>query len=64
VLDIKNNEECTYKLVSPDEADFELDKISIVSPLGNAILGKKVGEIAEFVVPAGTIKYKILQIKK
>ncbi len=64
VLDIKNKEECTYTLVSPDEADFELDKISIVSPLGNAILGKKVGEVAEFVVPAGTIKYKILQIKK
>lgn len=64
VLDIKNKEEVTYTLVSPDEADFEVDKISIVSPLGNAILGKKVGDIAEFVVPAGTIKYKILQIKK
>lgn len=64
VLDIKNNEECTYTLVSPDEADFELDKISIVSPLGKAILGKKVGDIASFEVASGTIKYKILQIKK
>lgn len=64
VLDLKRKEELTYNLVSPDEADFELDKISIVSPLGKALLGKKVGEVASFTAPAGTIEYKILAIKK
>jgi transcription elongation factor GreA len=64
VLDMKNNEESTYTLVSPDEADFELDKISIVSPLGKSLINKKVGEIAEVNVPAGITKYKILEINK
>ena len=64
VFDLKRKEELSYHLVSPDEADFEQDKISIVSPLGKALLGKKVGEVASFTAPAGTIEYKILEIKK
>ena len=64
VLDLKTNEELTYTLVSPDEADFELDKISIISPLGKSLINKKVGEIAKVDVPAGIIEYKILEISK
>lgn len=64
VKDLKHNEEITFTLVSPEEADFELDKISIVSPLGKALLGKKVNDIVNVEVPAGAIEYKILEITK
>jgi transcription elongation factor GreA len=64
VLDIKHKEEITFTLVSPDEADFELDKISITSPIGKALLGKKVGLTVTVEAPDGTINYKILEISK
>ncbi len=64
VLDMKTKEESVYTLVSPDEADFEQDKISIISPLGKSLINKKVGEIAKVDVPAGIIEYKILEITK
>jgi len=64
VLDLKHKEEITFTLVSPDEADFELDKISITSPLGKALLGKKVGDVALVEVPENKIEYKILKISK
>jgi transcription elongation factor GreA len=64
VLDLKHKEEITFTLVSPDEADFELDKISITSPLGKALLGKKVGDIVLVEVPENKIEYKILKISK
>jgi transcription elongation factor GreA len=64
VLDLKTKEESTYTLVSPDEADFELDKISIISPLGKSLINKTVGEVAKVDVPAGIIEYKILEINK
>lgn len=64
VLDIKAKEEITFTLVSPEEADFEMDKISVTSPIGKALLGKKKSEIVEVDVPDGLIKYKILNISK
>jgi len=64
VKDLKFNEILTFTMVSPDEADFELDKISVVSPLGKALLGKKVGEIAKVEVSDGIIEYEILEISK
>jgi transcription elongation factor GreA len=62
--DLGTGEINTFTLVSPEEADFELDKISVTSPIGNALLGKKKGETVEVNVPAGLLKYKILQISK
>lgn len=64
VMDLKHNEEITFTLVSPDESDFELDKISITSPLGKALLGKKVGDTVTVEVPGSKIEYKILKISK
>ncbi len=64
VKDITNEEEITYSLVSPEEADFEQDKISVVSPIGKALLGKKVGDRIEVDVPIGKMKYEILEITK
>lgn len=62
--DLKTKEEFTYKLVSPEEADLDNDKISVSSPVGKALLGKKKNDEVEINVPAGLIKYRILDIYK
>lgn len=62
VKDTKNNKEFTYILVPDDEANFKEGKISIASPVGKGLLGKKAGEIAEISVPAGILKYEVLSI--
>ncbi len=62
VKDLKLDEEITYTIVSPEEADFELDKISVLSPIGKALMGKKSGETIQVDAPAGISEYKILEI--
>ena len=48
-----------FKIVSPHEMDLEAGRISLKSPIGAALMGKKVGEIAEVQVPSGTLRLKI-----
>lgn len=60
----KNGKIADYQLVSPEEADFERNKIAVTSPMGKAIMGKKLGEIAEIKVPAGITVYEIMEISK
>ena len=62
VKDKKSGKEFNYILVSDDEANFKEGKISISSPVGKGLLGKKVGEVANIQVPAGILKYEILSI--
>ncbi|MFT7589158.1 MAG: transcription elongation factor GreA [Limisphaerales bacterium] len=62
VKNLKINKEFKYKLVSEKEADLKTGKISVTSPIGKGLLGKKVGEIATIVIPAGTIEFEILHI--
>lgn len=64
VKDLSSKETIDFLLVSPEEADFELDKISVASPVGKALLGKKKGDKVEVVAPIGKIKYEILAISK
>lgn len=64
VKDHRNGEEILFTLVSPDEADVDLDIISIKSPVGAALLGKAVGEIIEILVPAGKLKYEVIKISR
>ena len=63
VKDLKRGREYTYTLVSAEEADVRQDKISISSPVGKGLLGKKVGDVAEITVPAGMLSYEILSIE-
>lgn len=53
-----------YFLVSPEEADFEKGKISVTSPIGKALIGKKAGDIIEIVAPAGKTQFEILEINR
>jgi transcription elongation factor GreA len=62
--DLDNDETLTYMLVSPEEASYEENKISVFSPIGKGLLGHKAGETLEIKVPAGTLKYKIKKIKR
>ncbi|MDD5085072.1 MAG: transcription elongation factor GreA [Candidatus Omnitrophica bacterium] len=54
----------SYVLVSKEEADLAKGKISIDSPVGRALLGKKVGEVVAVTLPRGTIQYKITKIER
>jgi transcription elongation factor GreA len=53
-----------YMLVAQDEADLAKGKISVTSPIGKGLLGKSVKDIAEIQIPAGKIRFEILQILK
>ena len=60
----QNGQELTYTLVAESEADLKSGKISVTSPIGKGLLGKKVGETAEIQVPNGTLKFDILDISR
>lgn len=62
IENLRNNKEVTYKLVSESEANLKEKKISVSSPIGEGILGKKVGEIADVETPGGIMQFKILKI--
>ena len=56
---LATNVRMTFQIVSPHEMDLEAGKISLKSPIGAALMGKKVGEIAEAQVPSGTLRLRI-----
>ena len=59
-----NGMELKYKLVAESESDIKTGKISVSSPIGKGLLGKKVGEVAEIAVPSGTLKLEVLEITR
>ncbi len=62
--DLDTSEEMEYTFVSEMEADYTQNKISVTSPVGKGLLGHKLGEVVEIPIPAGTLKYKILNISR
>ena len=61
--DMETDEEETYTLVGTTEADPFDNKISNESPVGKAVIGKKIGDVVIAVTPAGELSYKILEVK-
>ena len=59
---LTTNTRMTFQIVSPHEMDLEAGKISLKSPIGAALMGKKVGEIAEAQVPSGILRLRIENI--
>jgi transcription elongation factor GreA len=53
-----------YTLVAENEADLKAKKISVDSPIGKGLLGKKVGDVAEIQTPAGLTKFEIIEISR
>ena len=62
VRNLKNKAEAVYHLVSESESNLKLGKISVSSPIGNGLLGKKVGELATVKTPGGELQFEILDI--
>ncbi len=62
--DLETKEEFVYQMLSPEEADFEENKISIFSPLGKGLMGHAEGEKVEIKAPVGVLHYKILKIQR
>lgn len=64
ILDVEYGDEMTYRIVSSLESGGEGETITDKSPVGQALLGHKVGEVVEVQAPAGVISFKILEISR
>lgn len=62
IKNLANSATMEYSLVAEKEADIRKNKISVSSPIGKGLLGKKVGETAEIQVPRGVMSFEILEI--
>ncbi len=62
IRNVKNKAELVYHLVAESEADLKAKKISVNSPMGQGLLGKSVGDLAEVKTPNGSIQFKIVNI--
>ena len=62
IKNLKVNREVTYQIVSESEADLKAKKLSIDSPIGKGLVGKKIGEVADIQTPAGMMKFEIMNI--
>ena len=61
---LNNKMEMVYTLVAEEEADLAAGRISVKSPIGKGLLGKSVGDVAEITVPAGKLRFEILDISR
>ncbi|MBA2744654.1 MAG: transcription elongation factor GreA [Bacteroidota bacterium] len=64
IKNVANKAEMTYTLVTENEADLKSGKISVSSPIGKGLLGKKPGEIVDIEVPNGIMKFEIIEISR
>lgn len=64
IKNLTNSAIMEYKLVAQSEANLSQGKISVDSPIGKGLLGKKNGDIAEIVIPNGNVKFEILEISR
>jgi transcription elongation factor GreA len=62
IKNLKNGMEVTYTMVSEEEANLKEGKVSIKSPIGKGLLGKKVGDKAEVEAPVGKMEFEVLDI--
>jgi transcription elongation factor GreA len=63
LADVDTDEETTYQMVGPYEADLAKKKISVQSPLGRAAIGKTVGDTVEVIAPGGGKAYEVMKVK-
>ena len=64
IKDLKTKVTMTYTIVPEKEANFKQGKISINSPIGQGLLGKQVGDVAEIDVPAGVMRFEVLEVTR
>lgn len=64
IKNLNNNMMLDYTLVSEEEANLAAGRISVKSPIGKGLLGKSVGDVAEITVPAGKLRFEIIEISR
>jgi transcription elongation factor GreA len=64
IKNLRNNATMKYTLVPEEEADLKSSKISVGSPMAKGLLGKKVGDKVDIVVPAGTIPFEVIEVTR
>ena len=64
IKNLSNGAVMTYVLVAENEADLKAGKISVDSPIGKGLLGKKVGDKADITVPSGVVKFEVVEISR
>jgi regulator of nucleoside diphosphate kinase len=62
VRDVAAEDATTYTLVFPEEANIELNRISVIAPIGTAMLGQQVGDEFEWQVPAGPVRLRVEEV--
>ena len=62
IKNLNSNQELEYTLVSETEANLKEGKMSVNTPIGKGLLGKKVGDVVEIEVPSGTMKFEVINI--
>lgn len=62
IEDLETGDEMTFTLVFPETADLARERVSVLAPLGTAVLGYRVGDTFEWKVPAGVVQYRVKQI--
>ena len=60
--DLETGEEETYTLVYPHEADIELNRLSVLAPVGTALLGYRAGDVIEWPIPAGVTRFRVEEV--
>ena len=60
--DLETGEEDTYTLVYPHEADIEANRLSVLAPVGTALLGYRAGDVVEWPVPAGVTRFRVEEV--
>ena len=60
--DLETGESETYTLVYPEEADIEADRLSVLAPVGTALLGYRAGDVVEWPVPAGVRRFRVEEV--
>ena len=63
IMDVETEDEVTYQIVGVDEADVKQGRISIMSPIARALIGKKVGEVVTVLSPKGEKEYEVVSFK-
>ncbi|HSW69040.1 MAG TPA: transcription elongation factor GreA [Gammaproteobacteria bacterium] len=63
LINVNTSSEVSYKIVGEDEADINLNKISVTSPIARALIGKYEGDVVEVQTPDGIIEYEIIEVE-
>lgn len=63
IINVNTDEEKEYQIVGDDEADIKQNRISVMSPIARALIGKEEGDVVAIQVPSGMVEYEIDEVR-